>query len=125
MPPGRAAGERRAERVDLEELAVQAPRGQEPLEDVAEADEEARADHADDLALPVLVPAALEERALEQPGEADVVGQVLDLRRLALALRGVLGEVVEVRGRGVVATGRARAAARGGRPGRGSGGSAR
>src|SRR5205823_14605005 len=50
----------------------------------------------DDLALPALVPAALEQLALEQPGEADVVGGVLDVGRLALAGGGVLGEVGEV-----------------------------
>ena len=68
------------------------PRRKQPLEDLAEADEEPRADHPDDLAFPRLLPAALEQRVLEQPGEADVVGEVLELPRLALARRGLLGE---------------------------------
>ena len=51
---------------------------------------------------PRLVPAALEELRLEQPGEADVVGEVLDLGRLALAGRGVLGEVAQVLGQRLV-----------------------
>ena len=88
-----AAGERGAGRVQLEELARQPPRRQEALEDLAEADEEPGADQARDLALPRLLPPALEQPVLEQPGEADLVGEVLDLRRLALARRGVLGEL--------------------------------
>ena len=41
--------------------------------------------------------------ALEQPREADLVGEVLDLRRLALALGRVLGELGEVLRQRVVA----------------------
>ena len=52
---------------------------------------------------PRLVPAALEELRLEQPREADVVGEVLELGRLALAGGGVLGEVAEVLGERLVA----------------------
>src|ERR1051326_2226204 len=43
-------------------------------------------------------PAALEELVLEEPGEADLVRDVLDPRRLSLARRGVLGERLEVVG---------------------------
>ena len=49
--------------------------------------------------VPRLVPAVVEQAPVQQPGSADVVGDVLDLGRLALALGGVLGEVGEVRGR--------------------------
>src|SRR5262249_49788315 len=38
----------------------------------------------------------LEQALLEQPGEAELVGRVLDLRRLALACRRVLGELLEL-----------------------------
>ena len=98
-----AAHQRCPRRVQLEELARQPPRRQEALEDLAEAGEEARADQAGDLALPRLVPAALEQQVLEQPREADVVGEVLDLGGLALAGRRVRGELGEVVGRRVVA----------------------
>ena len=40
---------------------------------------------------------------VEQPGQADLVGLVLDLGGLALARRGVLGERVEIGGRRIVA----------------------
>ena len=66
------------------------------LEDVSEANEEAGRDDADDLAWKALLPAALIELALEQPGEADLVGAVLDLGRGALALGRVLRELLEV-----------------------------
>ena len=124
-PAGAAAAESRPERVQLEELAVQAARGDEALEHLAEAHEEARADHADDLPLPLRVPAFLVQAPLEQPREADLVGEVLDLRRLALALRRVLGEARgDPRGAGR-RPGRARAAGPGARRDRGSGGWAR
>src|SRR5581483_7577880 len=82
---GAAAHERRARRVQLEELARQPPGRQEPLEDAAEAGEEAGAEKAGDLALERLLPAALDQPVLEQPREAELVGRVLDLGRLALA----------------------------------------
>src|SRR4051794_10352977 len=62
---GRPAGERRPELVQLEELAVQPARRQEALEDLAEACEETGADQPHDLSLPRLLPAQLEEPALE------------------------------------------------------------
>src|SRR5919201_3105454 len=89
-PTGAAADERRPERVRLEVVAGQAARRQEALEDLAEADEQAGADDADDLALVRALPAALEELRLEKPGEAELVGEVLDLGGLALANRCVL-----------------------------------
>src|SRR5581483_9305721 len=100
---GAAAHERRARRVQLEELARQPPGRQEPLEDAAEAGEEAGAEKAGDLALERLLPAALDQPVLEQPREAELVGRVLDLGRLALARRRVLGELAELLGHRVVA----------------------
>jgi hypothetical protein len=90
--------ERRAQLVEFVELALETARRQQALEDVPEADEEPGADEARDLAVPRLVPAALEQRVLEQPGEADVVCEVLDVRRLPLPRRGELGELGEVVG---------------------------
>ena len=81
---------------------MQPPRRQEPLEDLAEADEKPGADHPRDLAGEALVPAELVETPLEQPGEADVVGEVFDLPGLALAGRGVLGELLQIAGQGIV-----------------------
>src|ERR1043165_8232893 len=81
---GAAADERRLELVQLEVVALQVPRGGGALEDIAEADEEAGADHADDLALVRALPAALEELGLEEPREAELVGEVLDPGRLPL-----------------------------------------
>ena len=85
-PAAAAADERRAERVQLEVVAGEAARREEALEDLAEAGEQARGRSA-----PVIspsngvLPAELEQPPLEQPGEAELVGAVLDLRRLALA----------------------------------------
>jgi len=95
-PPASAPGERRPGRVQLEELARQAPRGQESLEHLAEADKQARADHPGDLALPRLLPPTFLQPVLEQPGEAEVVGEVLDLGRLPLPGGGVLGQLGKV-----------------------------
>ena len=81
----------RAERVHLEEVSRQAARGQVALEDLAEADEEAGLDDPDDLALEGRIPAALEKCRFEQPGKADSVRLVLDLRHLPLPGRDVLG----------------------------------
>src|SRR4051812_48656666 len=72
LPPRRTAGERRPEPVQLEVLAEQLVRRQEALEDVTEPREQTGADQADDLALPGVVPAQVEQLPLEQPGEADL-----------------------------------------------------
>lgn len=63
------------------------------LEDLTEANEEAGANYADDFALERRVPSRLEERRLKQPGEANLVRLVLDLRHLALPGREVLGQI--------------------------------
>src|SRR5439155_26013743 len=89
---GTPSDDRGPGRVQLEELARQAARGQEPFEYLAEAGEEARGDQSRDLALERLLPAAREQRVVEQPCEAELVRRVLDLRRRPLARRGVLGE---------------------------------
>ena len=86
-PPAAAADERRPEVVQLVVVALEASRREEALEDLAEPDEEAGRDHAGDLARERLLPAAVEERALEEPGGADVVGLVLDLRGRPLLSR--------------------------------------
>src|SRR5437588_11462555 len=70
----------RAGRVELLP-ALEFARGQEALEHVAEADEDAAADETDDLALEPLVPAALEQHPVEPPREAELVGEVLHVRR--------------------------------------------
>jgi hypothetical protein len=44
----------------------------------------------------------LEELALEQPRQADVVGEVLELGRLSLPRRGVLGQLAQLGRRRVV-----------------------
>src|SRR4029079_1075930 len=76
--------------------------GEIALEDIPEPDEQTRGDHPDDLALERVVPASLEERSLEEPGQAEVVGEMLDLGRLPLAGRGVLGQALEVGRRRIV-----------------------
>ncbi|MDP9232424.1 MAG: ribonuclease catalytic domain-containing protein, partial [Actinomycetota bacterium] len=69
----------------------------EPLpEDLAEADEEAGDDHAGDLAVEGRLPAELEEALLEQPGKADLVGLVLELRGVTLSDRRLLGDLGEI-----------------------------
>src|SRR3712207_4439944 len=78
---------------DLEVVLGEPADGEEPLEDLAEADEHAGADDADHLALERLLPAPLEQDGLEQPREAELVGEVLERGGLALARRRVLGEV--------------------------------
>src|SRR3954464_852479 len=96
------AGERRAERRRFEVVAGQPARRQESLEDLVETHEETGADHADDLTFEGRFPALLVEARVEQPCEADVIGLVLDVRRLALAHGDVLGKLCEVVGhRGV------------------------
>ena len=71
---------------------MEAPGREVALVDLSETNEEAGRDDADDLARERLFPAASEELRLEQPGEADLVGAVLDLGRGPLLLRRVLGE---------------------------------
>ena len=72
------------------------------------------------------LPVALGQVALEQEGEADVVGAALDLHRLALGGGAVLAGLVElVRARRHVVRAERARAARGARRGRGSAGSAR
>jgi len=60
----------------LEEVAAEAPRRKVALEDLAETDEHARLDDPDDLALERRLPAELEQAALEQPGQAELVGLI-------------------------------------------------
>src|SRR5207244_6733840 len=69
---------------------------------LTEADEQARLDDPDNLALERLLPAAVEQLALEQPREAELVGPVLDPGGGSLLQRRVLGEGVEVGRRGIV-----------------------
>src|SRR4051794_10068354 len=80
------ADEHRLLLVELPPVAAQTPHRQQPLVPVAEGDEGARADDADDLARPLRVPAALEQLGLEQEAPGDVVGGALDRHRVALAL---------------------------------------
>src|SRR6476646_1038332 len=87
---GAAALERGAEHVHLEVVAAEEPGGKKALEDLTEAGEEARADQDDDHALVDRVPAALEQGRVEQPGEADRIGGVLDVGGNPLA-RGHVG----------------------------------
>ena len=49
------------------------------------------------------LPTPLEEDGFQQPAEAELVGQVLDLGRLPLARGGVLGQTLEVARRRLVA----------------------
>src|SRR6266567_2999380 len=83
-PAAAPADESRSERVQLEIITLEAPRGQVALEDLPEADEDPRADCADDLALEFVLPAELEELLVEQPGQADLACEVLDLSSLPL-----------------------------------------
>src|SRR2546423_14122946 len=81
--------------VELEVVAGASPRRQETFEDLPEAREQARTDHADDLAFERLLPPPLVELGVEQPRETDVVRSVLDVRGSALPLRRVPGEVAQ------------------------------
>ena len=91
-----AADESGSQFVQLKVVALEPSRRKIALEDVAEADEEPRADRAGDLSVERGLPAAFEKVPLEEPGEADLVGPVLDLGRNALALGGVLRELLQV-----------------------------
>src|SRR6185312_15895141 len=89
-PDRRAAAravEDRALLVELPPFAAQLAHRQHPLVAVAEEDERAGADHAGHLALVRLLPALLEQLALEQERARDVVGGALDAHRVALARR--------------------------------------
>src|SRR5215213_11145773 len=73
------------ELVQLEVVPGKPPGRNIALEDVVEENEQARRDHAGDLTLERrLFPAELEQALLEQPCEAQLVGAVLELRRLPL-----------------------------------------
>src|SRR5204862_276767 len=85
-----------AQRVQLEVVAREPARRHEALEDVLEQREQPRRDQADDLALERCLPTELEQSPLEQPREADLVGAVLELRRLALAHRRLLRELRQI-----------------------------
>src|SRR5918996_1207061 len=90
--------ERGAEWIQLEVVAAELAGGQEALEETVEANEDAGPDRADDLPAEGRVPARLEQPALEQPGEAELVGAVLDLGRFTLALGRPLRQLVEIIG---------------------------
>src|SRR5689334_11627448 len=83
-PAPLAARECGREVVERVPVAAEPPHGDVALEDLAEADEQAGPDQPRDLAVPGGVPPELEQAPLQQPGEADVVGDMLDLGRLAL-----------------------------------------
>ena len=97
-----AAHERDAVLVAVEALArVEAPRGQEALEDVAEAHEEPGADETRDDALEALVPAVAAQPVLQQERQADRLGAPLGIVRPALDLRAAqcgLRELARLRG---------------------------
>src|SRR6185503_7658469 len=92
------AFEDRALLVELPPLAAQLAHGQHPLVALAEGDERAGADHARHLALEVLLPAALEQLALEQERARHVVGRALDAHRVALARRAPVAGARQLRG---------------------------
>ena len=102
----------RGQLVHLVVVPAQPPDRDVALEDLAEADEEPGADDAVDLALERRVPAAVEEHRLEQPGEADVVRAVLDVREPALLGGRMLGRLAEILGKGSSATPSSRRSAR-------------
>src|ERR687898_3011592 len=93
---GSPADKRGAEWIQLEVVAAEPAGGQVAFEDTVEANEDAGRDHADDLAVESRVPAGLEQPALEQPGEAELVSAVLDLGRFTLALGRPLRPLVEI-----------------------------
>src|SRR6188472_2632225 len=80
--PGLRADQHRLELVEIPPVAAQAAHRQQPLVALAERHERAGADHADHLAGPLRVPAALELLTLEQEAARDVVGGALDRRRV-------------------------------------------
>ena len=102
-PPAAASGQRGAERVQLEVVARQPPRRQVALEHLAEADEEAGADRADDLALATPAPSrARRARARAATRGRSSSARYSTPRRLPLARRRVLGELRQVAGRRIV-----------------------
>src|SRR5918995_155538 len=97
-PPDESGGEL----VDLVVVPAQSADRDVAFEDLSEADEEAGADDAVDLARERRVPSALEEHGLEQPGKADVVGAVFDVREPALLGGRMVGSLPEILGKGLV-----------------------
>src|SRR5919204_4270668 len=95
-PPASPPGQRRAELVQFEVVAGQPPRRQEGLEHLPEADEQARRDQPDDLTLERRFPAKLEQATLEQPREADLVGEVFELCGRPLAQGRMLRELRQI-----------------------------
>jgi len=112
--------------VEVEAVAAHAAAGQEALEALlAEAHEYARADHAGDLALELLV-VVVAQPALEQEGEAHVLRLPLHPHRRPFGRGGRRSPPPPSRTRAAgPRPGRARPAAPGARPGRDSAGSAR
>src|SRR5450756_1298057 len=95
--PGRFADERRLVLAHLEAFPAQAARGEETLEDLAEADEQAASNEADDLAGELLLPALVLEALVEQKTESDGVGVLLQADELALSRGAVFGGGGELR----------------------------
>src|SRR6266540_1773481 len=91
-----AADERRSELVQLEVVTRETTGRKEALENLAEAHEQARADHPDDLSVERLLPPTLEQLLVEQPGQTELVREVLDLCGLALTGGGVFGQPGQV-----------------------------
>src|SRR5665648_435473 len=89
--PGRFADERRLVLAHLEAFPAQPARGEETLEDLAEADEQAASNEADDLAAELLLPALVLEALVEQKTERDGVGVLLQAGELALPRGAVFG----------------------------------
>src|SRR5450759_3123606 len=95
--PGRFADERRLVLAHFEAFPAQAARGEETLEDLAEADEQAASNEADDLAGELLLPALVLEALVEQKTESDGVGVLLQADELALPRGAVFGGGGELR----------------------------
>src|SRR4051794_13565235 len=91
------AGEDRALLVELPPVAAEPPDRQQTLVARGEAHERAGADEAGDLAVELLVPAALEQLALEQERARDAVGEALDAHRVALAGAAPGADLLELR----------------------------
>src|SRR5688572_22138751 len=89
-PAGASPDERGPKRVQLEVVPGEVTGRQIALEDTIEANEQARADRADDLPVEGRVPAGIEQATLEQPGETELIGEVLDARSLTFAHGGPL-----------------------------------
>src|SRR5215218_4557489 len=94
---GALAREDRALLVELPPVSAQAADRQQPLVAAGEAHERASADEPRDLAVELLVEAALEQLALQQEGACDTIGRALDRHRVALAPRRPRAGLIEVR----------------------------